>query len=829
MYPSPSPSPAPSPPAYLYLNSHHHQSGSHGGGPLLGGSGANAGGSGQGQGNQAGHVPSGSAFGAPNGSSGFAPVGRFPMPSAGWPPRGQHHPHHSHQQNSSLSSLPGSISHSSAASASAGPPSSPGYGALSGTHHHHHHHVSHGPHTLSHISSPATLHPSSGHLSNATTSAAVAAAAAAAGATHHWQQQLVKAEISRQSSSPHHHARAAALAARSATSSAVAIQDPNKGIQVPASAAANGLFVGKKDSAPGGGGGGGGSGGSDEAKSNGNGEVNGSHTRSSSGSKNADKAKAQSWTTIDMGGLSLKNVSAEVFRYSFLTSLFINHNALSTISPDIVKLKNLTVLDASGNNLVSIPPELGMLTSLRELFLFDNNLVTLPPELGTLHQLELLGIEGNPLQENLRSLAQREGTQAVIQYLRDSCPVPLPPPEREWISIEPDIPPSRDGDSAPQESFNVLCYNILCDKYATSHMYGYTPSWALAWEYRKEFILQEVMSYSADVCCLQEVDVEQYEDYFLHHLSQQDYEGVYWPKSRARTMRDEEKRHVDGCATFFKTSKFTLIEKQLIEFNQIALQRPDFKKTEDMFNRVMTKDNIAVVALLENKESGSRLIVANAHIHWDPEFRDVKLVQVAMLMDELEKIGNRFAKLPPKLNVAEGFPPAPKYSEANQIPTIVCGDFNSVPDSGVYDYLSSGAIDGNHEDFMDHVYGNYTSEGLGHKYPLKSAYANVGELPFTNFTPNFEGVIDYMWYNTNSLAVTGLLGEVDKTYLSKVVGFPNAHFPSDHVCILSEFRVKHPSSSNSSSAPKVRAVDFGPSSNGPNSQNRDRDRDRDRR
>jgi len=43
-----------------------------------------------------------------------------------------------------------------------------------------------------------------------------------------------------------------------------------------------------------------------------------------------------------------------------------------------------------------------------------------------------------------------------------------------------------------------------------------------------------------------------------------------------------------------------LIDKQLIEFNQVALQRSDFKKTDEMFNRVITKDNIAIVTLLEN-------------------------------------------------------------------------------------------------------------------------------------------------------------------------------------------------------------------------------------
>jgi CCR4-NOT transcription complex subunit 6 len=181
---------------------------------------------------------------------------------------------------------------------------------------------------------------------------------------------------------------------------------------------------------------------------------------------------------------------------------------------------------------------------------------------------------------------------------------------------------------------------------------------------------------------------------------------VHYSKSRARTMSGDERRSVDGCATFFKNNvcvllflpfllliethlsfscSFALVEQHLIEFNQIALRRPDFKKTEDMFNRVMTKDNIAVVTLLEHRASGARLIVANAHIHWDPEFRDVKLVQVAMLMDELNKISNDFAKLPSRLNLGEGYDKAPTYVNGSKIPTVICGDFNSVPESGVYE------------------------------------------------------------------------------------------------------------------------------------------------
>lgn len=231
--------------------------------------------------------------------------------------------------------------------------------------------------------------------------------------------------------------------------------------------------------------------------------------------------------------------------------------------------------------------------------------------------------------------------------------------------------------------------------------------------------------------------------------------------------------------------RYDLVEKRVIEFNQVALQRPDMRNSDDVFNRVMSFDNIAVVCLLENSTTGSRLIVSNVHMHWDPIFRDVKLVQAAMLVEELEKVSEQFAKFPPKL-LADN-KRGPSYSDSSKIPLIICGDFNSIPSSGVYEFLSVGDVAGNHEDFMDHLYGSYTTDGLSHKLNLKSAYGSVGELPMTNYTPSFEGVIDYIWYTQGSLAITSLLGEVDQAYLAKVVGFPNAHFPSEYVFFVGLF------------------------------------------
>ncbi len=49
---------------------------------------------------------------------------------------------------------------------------------------------------------------------------------------------------------------------------------------------------------------------------------------------------------------------------------------------------------------------------------------------------------------------------------------------------------------------------------------------------------------------------------------------------------------VDGCAIFYKASKWILLEKHLIDYANIAINRPDMKNHHDIFNRVMPKDNI---------------------------------------------------------------------------------------------------------------------------------------------------------------------------------------------------------------------------------------------
>lgn len=125
-----------------------------------------------------------------------------------------------------------------------------------------------------------------------------------------------------------------------------------------------------------------------------------------------------------------------------------------------------------------------------------------------------------------------------------------------------------------------MCYNVLCDKYATRQMYGYCPSWALVWTFRKKVrihllfkpsrhiltfknfpflrsqaILDEIRHYSADIISLQEVETDQFYNFFKPELKNDGYEGIFSPKSRAKTMSENDRKYVDGCAIFYRASK----------------------------------------------------------------------------------------------------------------------------------------------------------------------------------------------------------------------------------------------------------------------------------
>lgn len=125
------------------------------------------------------------------------------------------------------------------------------------------------------------------------------------------------------------------------------------------------------------------------------------------------------------------------------------------------------------------------------------------------------------------------------------------------------------------------------------------------------------------------------------------------------------------------------------------------------------------------------ILVCTAHIHWDPEFCDVKLIQMMMLSNELKAILE---------DASHSFRPGHK-PENNAVQLLLCGDFNSLPNSGVIEFLSSGRVPVDHADFKELQYKSVLQKMTGcekpneftHSFKLASAYSE-DVMPFTNYT-----------------------------------------------------------------------------------------------
>lgn len=230
---------------------------------------------------------------------------------------------------------------------------------------------------------------------------------------------------------------------------------------------------------------------------------------------------------------------------------------------------------------------------------------------------------------------------------------------------------------------------------------------------------------------------------------------------------------------------------------------------------------------IENAEKKKQqIVVCNTHIHWDPECCDVKLVQTILLMNELESIAKHHGiKLKQEKHYelkgelsnnqtktstsGHKLQQQQMHDDDDMLPLILLGDFNSLPDSGVTEFLIEGHINSLHGDFRDHKYSSCSNsvaipnvnttgcaESMGtvlnynHPFNLASAYKK-DIMPYTNYTPQFKAVIDYIFYSQNSIQLLGVLGALDKNWFkgNRIKGLPHVNFPSDHLPLLAKFKL----------------------------------------
>ncbi|ORD93439.1 CCR4 [Enterospora canceri] len=461
--------------------------------------------------------------------------------------------------------------------------------------------------------------------------------------------------------------------------------------------------------------------------------------------------KQDELTGLEMNFQGLRLVSRDILRLSHLKTLILNNNEIESISAEICRIQTLEVLNLGFNRITRIPPELGRLVHLKELYLNDNLVTEVPMEIGTLYRLESFNITNNPLISPYNTMAK---DKSLLRFCRENNTNYKQPNDRAWIDT------IMKAESV-LETYSVGTFNMLCGFYATQLTYA--PSWVINLECRKDILMQTIVAYNLDIVSLQEVDVGVFNSFYKENLSKKlDYDGVMLPKKSYDPNTDGFKK-LYGQATFWKRSKFRLVEQINIDLQAKIMGDKRFKYLSDVHTRLTNKTNMGLITVLETTTTSTTIIVANVHLYYNPEFTDVKAIQLMVFFEEVEFVKE-------------------KYKNSR---VIFLGDFNTLKKTVLYEYVTNRKMDG--AVFEPYDYGTL-NDGIAHNLRLMDAYDGQ-EITFTNFTPTFKEVIDYIFYS-DGLSLTSVISPVEDEYTAKTIGLPNIHFPSDHILIGAKFTVK---------------------------------------
>jgi hypothetical protein len=126
-----------------------------------------------------------------------------------------------------------------------------------------------------------------------------------------------------------------------------------------------------------------------------------------------------------------------------------------------------------------------------------------------------------------------------------------------------------------RDGLRIVSYNMLASGYCTSASrlprYVNEPTSAtaatMAWEARFPQLLAEVLSYDADIICLQEVEQQSFTRYWLPSLGE--YEGV-WGNRHTEAADRHNAATTTGVALFARRSKLKIKKHRALVFAEPA-------------------------------------------------------------------------------------------------------------------------------------------------------------------------------------------------------------------------------------------------------------------
>lgn len=319
-------------------------------------------------------------------------------------------------------------------------------------------------------------------------------------------------------------------------------------------------------------------------------------------------------------------------------------------------------------------------------------------------------------------------------------------------------------------SYRFVSYNILADCYADTEtakneLFAHCPVEYLDVEYRKQLYLKEIIGYNADILCLQEVDKRIFQDDLMPVLACNGLKGIFNEKGGKVS---------EGLSCFYRDSKLKLIESHTILLSEAIKSEQVFHKlyskiseNEKLLERFTSRTTALQVTLFESLDVHKRkILVGNTHLFFHPDSDNIRLLQAASCLLYLENKLQKYQKEDPSTKVS----------------FILCGDFNSCPEFGVYKLATEGFLPSSCIDWNSNPEEKVNGIDLSHSLQLKSA---CGRPQYTNYTQGFSGCLDYIFYDKSLLKVTQVVPFPTHEQVTKYVALPSQSFPSDHIALVS--------------------------------------------
>ncbi|KAG7833104.1 hypothetical protein KL943_004552 [Ogataea angusta] len=354
---------------------------------------------------------------------------------------------------------------------------------------------------------------------------------------------------------------------------------------------------------------------------------------------------------------------------------------------------------------------------------------------------------------------------------------------RNWFDVSPPRRPTGN------ETITVSTYNLLSQQYMWPEVYNHIPSKYTSWQYRLPLINRNLMDLSllADIMCFQEMEFNVYQETWKPLLKDHGFDSIF-QKKRPPTYWTKSEDQLDGVSIFVNSNKFDLLSYEPVDYSE-HFQNPEyFTPTQDLRERAMTRNTVALIATVRHKRTGTIIFVTNTHLYWSPEFPDVKVLQAYLLVRLLKRtMRNHYKVNDNQLS---------EIMRQGQASVLLVGDFNSTPDSMVYEFLQNGSLNIAKDTRFNYDYGKL--EGAILKTGLlefESQYKSLvhsSEFQCREHSQPFKRFIDYIWVNKYSKTLTPIrvLGDIDIDYVDEFSWFPNESYPSDHLPMLAQFGIK---------------------------------------